>query len=83
MDNGILMSYFEQYINQFDQDVDFKDSILKTTKKFLEKSNSIHKSYINYLLLGNVQSGKTAQVLGIIAQLADLDIKLFFYLTTD
>ena len=77
------MSYFEQYISQFDQDLDFKDSILKTTNTFLEKSKSIHKSYINYLLLGNVQSGKTAQVLGIISQLADLDIKLFFYLTTD
>jgi len=77
------MSYFERYINQFDQDLDFKDSILKTTTTFLEKSKSIHKSYINYLLLGNVQSGKTAQVLGIISELADLDIKLFFYLTTD
>lgn len=77
------MSYFERYINQFDQDTDFKNSILKTTQSFLEKSNSINKSYINYLLLGNVQSGKTAQVLGIIAQLADLNIKLFFYLTTD
>lgn len=77
------MRYFEQYIKQFDHDTDFKKSILKTTTNFLEKSSSIHKSYINYLLLGNVQSGKTAQVLGIIAQLADLDIKLFFYLTTD
>ena len=77
------MSYFERYINQFNQELDFKDSILKTTTTFLEKSKSIHKSYINYLLLGNVQSGKTAQVLGIISQLADLDIKLFFYLTTD
>lgn len=78
------MSYFERYVNQFDQDLDFKASILKTTATFLEKSKSIHhKSYINYLLLGNVQSGKTVQVLGIISQLADLDIKLFFYLTTD
>lgn len=77
------MNYFNQYISQFDQDIDFKSSILRTRDVFLEKSNSIHKNYINYLLLGNVQSGKTAHVLGIISQLADLDIKLFFYLTTD
>ena len=77
------MSYFEQYISQFGQDKDFKESILKTKDDFLQKSNKINKNYINYLLLGNVQSGKTAQVLGIISQLADLDVKLFFYLTTD
>lgn len=77
------MNYFNQYISRFDQDIDFKSSILRTRDVFLEKSNGIHKNYINYLLLGNVQSGKTAHVLGIISQLADLDIKLFFYLTTD
>ena len=77
------MSYFEEYINQFSSDLDFKNSIFETTTTFLRKSKSINKNYINYLLLGNVQSGKTAQVLGIVSQLADLDIKLFFYLTTD
>lgn len=77
------MNYFNQYTLQFEQDKDFQDSILKTRDDFLEKSNGIHKDYINYLLLGNVQSGKTAHVLGIISQLADQDIKLFFYLTTD
>ena len=83
MDNGILMGYFEQYVSQFDEDIDFQNSVLKTKNDFLEKSAGINKSYINYLLLGNVQSGKTAHVLGIISQLADFDIKLFFYLTTD
>lgn len=77
------MNYFNQYMLQFEQDKDFQNSILKTRDDFLEKSNGIHKDHINYLLLGNVQSGKTAHVLGIISQLADLDIKLFFYLTTD
>lgn len=77
------MNYFNQYMLQFEQDKDFQNSILKTRDDFLEKSNGIHKDYINYLLLGNVQSGKTAHVLGIISQLADQDIKLFFYLTTD
>ena len=77
------MNYFNQYMLQFEQDKDFQGSILKTRDDFLEKSNGIHKDYINYLLLGNVQSGKTAHVLGIISQLADQDIKLFFYLTTD
>ena len=83
MDNGVLMNYFNQYMLQFEQDKDFQNSILKTRDDFLGKSNGIHKDYINYLLLGNVQSGKTAHVLGIISQLADQDIKLFFYLTTD
>ena len=77
------MNYFNQYMLQFEQDKDFQGSILKTRDDFLEKSNGVHKDYINYLLLGNVQSGKTAHVLGIISQLADQDIKLFFYLTTD
>ena len=77
------MNYFNQYMLQFEQDKDFQNSILKTRDDFLGKSNGIHKDYINYLLLGNVQSGKTAHVLGIISQLADQDIKLFFYLTTD
>ncbi|MBK3393304.1 DEAD/DEAH box helicase [Psychrobacter sp. M9-54-1] len=77
------MNHFNQYMVQFEKDKDFQNSILKTRDDFLEKSNGIHKDYINYLLLGNVQSGKTAHVLGIISQLADQDIKLFFYLTTD
>ncbi len=77
------MKYFDAYINQFDQDISFKESIIKTKDDFVEKYTSINKNYINYLLLGNVQSGKTAQVLGVISHLADLDIKLFFYLTTD
>ncbi|WP_236608895.1 Z1 domain-containing protein [Mannheimia haemolytica] len=38
----------------------------------------------NVLLLGNVQSGKTAQVLGVLSALADDgDHKIFLYLTTD
>ncbi|MCL5683456.1 DEAD/DEAH box helicase, partial [Neisseria meningitidis] len=38
----------------------------------------------NVLLLGNVQSGTTAQVLGLLSALADDgDHKVFLYLTTD
>ncbi|MDR1763628.1 MAG: Z1 domain-containing protein [Dysgonamonadaceae bacterium] len=40
-------------------------------------------NHINGLLLGNVQSGKTAQTLGIIAKLADEEFNIFLFLTTD
>lgn len=42
-----------------------------------------YKSHINGLLFGNVQSGKTGQMLGVVSQLADREFKLFVLLTTD
>lgn len=77
------MSHFKQYISSISNPL-LRDSITKSSLDFDEKLKLVsNKDYINYLLLGNVQSGKTAQVLGIIANLADKDIRLFFYLTTD
>ncbi len=38
---------------------------------------------ISCLILGNVQSGKTAQTLGVIAKLADEEFPIFLFLTTD
>lgn len=51
-------------------------------------SNHISESFshtedLTGLLLGNVQSGKTGQMLGIIAQMADEGYKVFILLTTD
>lgn len=59
-------------------------SVQHTVNGFLAKLDKITpKKSHNVLLLGNVQSGKTAQVLGILSALAERDNKLFIYLTTD
>lgn len=54
----------------------------------LAVSDKIHKKFdykseLIGLLLGNIQSGKTAQILGIIAKLADKSFEVFILLTTD
>lgn len=59
-------------------------SVQKTVRDFMEKLAGIQpKKTQNVLLLGNVQSGKTAQTLGVLSALADNDRKIFLYLTTD
>jgi hypothetical protein len=45
--------------------------------------NFDYTNHINGLLLGNVQSGKTAQTLGVVAKMADEDFPIFLFLTTD
>lgn len=47
------------------------------------KTKFDYKNHINGLLLGNVQSGKTAQVIGVISKLADEGFNVFILLTTD
>ena len=60
------------------------ESVNKTVSEFMNKLNSLEiKKTQNVLLLGNVQSGKTAQILGVISALAEQDRRLFLYLTTD
>ncbi|MDY4280819.1 MAG: Z1 domain-containing protein [[Pasteurella] mairii] len=61
------------------------DSVKNTVSGFMDKlAQTELKKAQNALLLGNVQSGKTAQVLGVLSALADDgDHKIFFYLTTD
>ncbi len=53
-------------------------SAWESIQKYFDYSN-----HINGLLLGNVQSGKTVQTLGIISKLADEGFRLFLLLTTD
>ena len=49
-------------------------SVQKTVRDFMEKLAGIQpKKTQNVLLLGNVQSGKTAQTLGVLSALADND----------
>lgn len=72
------------YLNQLDNPK-LSYSVQKTVEQFMEKlANTEMKRSKNVLLLGNVQSGKTAQVFGVLSALAeDGDHKIFLYLTTD
>ncbi|HFB9539111.1 TPA: DEAD/DEAH box helicase [Neisseria gonorrhoeae] len=72
------------YLNQLTPP-ELADSVKNTVDGFMEKlSQTEQKIAQNVLLLGNVQSGKTAQVLGVLSALADDgDHKVFLYLTTD
>jgi hypothetical protein len=73
-----------EYLNKIDN-----QGLVKT---ITETSNSAYaniQQYFDYtnhisgLLLGNVQSGKTAQTLGVVAKLADEEFPIFLFLTTD
>lgn len=72
------------YLNQLTPP-ELADSVRKTVDGFMEKFKQTERKIAqNVLLLGNVQSGKTAQVLGVLSALADDgDHKVFLYLTTD
>lgn len=61
------------------------DSIRKTVDALIPKyiKTFSFRDHITGLLLGNVQSGKTGQVFGIIAAAADEGFQLFVLLTTD
>ena len=74
----------QTYLNQLTPP-ELADSVGNTVNGFMGKlSQTEPKIAQNVLLLGNVQSGKTAQVLGVLSALADDgDHKVFLYLTTD
>ncbi|MFB6349611.1 Z1 domain-containing protein [Moraxella sp. ZJ142] len=74
----------QTYLNQLTQP-ELAKSVKNTVDGFMDKlSKTEAKTVQNVLLLGNVQSGKTAQVLGVLSALADDgDHKVFLYLTTD
>jgi len=78
------MNNLSEYLNKIDNQglvetiTKTSDSVFANIQRSFDYSNSI-----NGLLLGNVQSGKTAQTLGIIAKLADEGFPIFLFLTTD
>lgn len=74
----------QTYLNQLTPP-ELADSVKNTVSGFMDKlAQTELKKAQNVLLLGNVQSGKTAQVLGVLSALADDDDhKIFLYLTTD
>lgn len=60
------------------------DSVKKTSEVFSEYLGKItYKDHELALLLGQIQSGKTSHMFGIVAAAADLGIDLFVLLTTD
>ena len=74
----------QTYLNQLTPP-ELAKSVQHTVNGFMEKlAQTTPKKAQNVLLLGNVQSGKTAQVLGVLSALADDgDHRIFLYLTTD
>ncbi|MDE7390621.1 MAG: Z1 domain-containing protein [Lachnospiraceae bacterium] len=78
------MSHFSTYISTL-HSPGLPQSVSDTSEKVCKaiSDNFTHTEDITGLLLGNVQSGKTGQMLGIISRMADLGYKIFILLTTD
>ena len=76
--------YLDSYISSI-SNAELVQTIKETSASFIQKviDNFDISKQLNALLLGNVQSGKTAQMLGIISAMADEGYKLFLLLTTD
>lgn len=77
-----LDSYLQNISNVSNQ---LTQSVISNSKIFYEKitEHFDYKSETTGLLLGNVQSGKTAQIFGIITKLADENFEIFILLTSD
>ena len=78
------MSYLDEYIETIKFN-ETKQTVRDVTSELFEKHlvNFDYRSNINGLLLGEVQSGKTGQMFGVIAAAADRDFQIFLVLTTD
>lgn len=79
--------HFENYLQRVKEEnsEELADSINNTTNSIIKPHiiNFTYTEHITGLLLGNVQSGKTSQVFGIISAAADEGFKIFLLLTTD
>jgi len=78
------MGHLSSYISSITSE-ELAISISQTSAKVCNNISTrfSHSDDLTGLLLGNVQSGKTGQMLGIIARLADDGYKVFILLTTD
>lgn len=76
--------FLDKYISSINN-VELVQTINATSTSFIQKINDNFNlsKQLNALLLGNVQSGKTAQMLGVISAMADEGYKIFLLLTTD
>lgn len=80
------MKYFEEFLSRWEEKNPGTSHIIrKSSNDFLCKLTEAfdYKSHLRGLLLGQVQSGKTSQMLATISALADKDFKLFILLTSD
>lgn len=78
--------YFDNYIKKVSaKSSSLATSIAENTANFtaLFDTNFDFTTHKNALFMGNVQSGKTAQILGVISKIAEKDIPFFIFLTTD
>lgn len=79
--------HFESYIHRVREENsdELAESIIETTDSVIDPyiKTFSYDEHITGLLLGNVQSGKTSQVFGIISAAADEGFKIFILLTTD
>lgn len=76
--------YLSKYLASI-HNMELVQTITSTSNDFLKKINE-HlnmRMQLNALLLGNVQSGKTGQMLGIMSAMADEGYRFFLLLTTD
>jgi len=78
------MKNLDEYLNTITFD-DAKQTIIDVTSKLFDQhlASFDYQRQINGLLLGDVQSGKTGQMFGIIAGAVDKNFDLFLVLTTD
>lgn len=78
------MSYLDEYYKSIPH-LEIKESIDHVINDIFDKHLTAFdfQSTINGLLLGEVQSGKTGQMLGVIAAAADLGYEIFILLTAD
>ena len=78
------MSYIESYLNTLGS-YELRDSVINTANELVDNISARFDfgKQLNCLLLGNVQSGKTGQMLGAISLMADKGYRLFLLLTTD
>jgi len=78
------MNNLDEYLNSIKFN-DTKQTILDVTSKLFDQqlTSFDYQSQRNGLLLGEVQSGKTGQMFGIIAGAVDRGFELFLVLTTD
>lgn len=81
-----MISHLDSYLKLIENDVPGISSLIRQTIDVLIpthiRSFSFHE-HITGLLLGNVQSGKTSHVFGVVAAAADEGFPLFIYLTPD
>lgn len=76
--------YLEKYLSILKKESQ-KKSVQEISEQFIQqiKQHFDFKTNISGLLLGNVQSGKTSQMLGAISRMADEGYKIFIILTSD